>query len=52
MVRPEVVQGNSDHLQLLYKLWVHEARRVFSDRLVSSADQELVEGLLAGVFED
>ena len=31
---------------LLQKLWVHESRRVFTDRLVCEADELVVEGLL------
>jgi len=49
MVEPATVAKSARKPELLQKLWVHESRRVFTDRLVCEADRELVEGLLASV---
>jgi dynein heavy chain len=49
MVTSNTVEQSTQKLALLHKLWVHEARRVFTDRLVDEADQQLVEGLLRDV---
>jgi len=43
LVPEEYIFKSQDKLQLLAKLWVHEAYRVFSDRLVSLEDRELFE---------
>lgn len=51
MVSSSSVTEAARKSELLQKLWVHESRRVFTDRLVSEADRSLVEGLLKSVVE-
>lgn len=46
MADPSTVAASTDSLLLLHKLWVHESRRVFTDRLVSELDCQQVEELL------
>ena len=49
MVEPATVEKSTNKQALLQKLWVHESRRVFTDRLVCEADELVVEGLLEAV---
>lgn len=52
MVEPATVETSTNKQALLQKLWVHESRRVFTDRLVCEADELVVEGLLQAVIPD
>lgn len=49
MVGPATLEKAAQKQMLLHKLWVHESRRVFTDRLVCEADKEMVELLLREV---
>ena len=52
MVQTDVIQKAQDKAQLLQKLWIHECRRVFNDRLISSEDRLLLEDLMRHVIMD
>lgn len=52
MVEAATVETSTNKQALLQKLWVHESRRVFTDRLMCEADELVVEGLLRAVIPD
>jgi len=50
MVEAGTVSKSANKRELLHKLWVHESRRVFTDRLINEADKMIVENLLEEVI--
>lgn len=52
MLLPKNACGSHSKLELLGKLWIHESRRVFTDRLVNQEDAEVVQAEMRRVTQE
>ena len=52
MLLPKNARSSHSKLELLGKLWIHESRRVFTDRLVNQEDAEVVQAEMCRVIQE